>query len=96
MERQKFTRMMDLSERMYLRSGGKEWQTREISVIDMMMKSAREKKKRNSIFSYSHKVISVISPSVAGTSKNLIIDAPSTPSSHPHTKNLPACHTRNI
>lgn len=68
MERQKFTKMMDLSERMYLQSGGKERQTCEISVIDMMMKSAGKKEEKSrSIFSYNLEVISVISPSVACT-----------------------------
>lgn len=46
MERQKFTKIMDLSERMYLRRGGKERQTCEISVIDRLMKSLGKKKKK--------------------------------------------------
>lgn len=44
MERQKFTKMMDLSERMYLQSGGTEGQASEIGAIDMTIKSAGEKK----------------------------------------------------
>lgn len=49
MERQKFTKIMDLSERMYLRRGGKERQTCEISVIDRLMKSVGKRKRKKKL-----------------------------------------------
>lgn len=62
MERQKFTRMMDLSERMYLRRGGED--EGEVRVMDMCGEEYRQARRRKKSICGRCDVISLILPSV--------------------------------